>query len=185
MSDAVVIAIIGMIAASGTVLSPVILSHMSARARRAEKQLDWAREDKVAAQAAEAASLLLAANERVARTAEGVAKTARVTNAKLDVIHTLVDGSMTAAMQSELDATVRELTLMREVAGLRRAAGHDPSAEALAAIDATVLRIAELKTKLADRLTQVALAEQQQDEQRRDEQRRDDDEGEEGGEGKR
>jgi len=98
----------------------------------------------VAAQAAEAARLLLANNERVARTQTE-------TNGKLDVIHTLVNSNMTAAMQSEFDAVTRELAMMREVASLKQAAGHKPDAATLAAIEATEARLHELDANLADR----------------------------------
>jgi CO dehydrogenase/acetyl-CoA synthase alpha subunit len=173
MSDPVAIAAIAAIAGMGTVFSPLILSHMAARARRTEKQLDWAREDKVAAQAAEAAALLLARQDAVAAQAaeaarlllaanERVARTAAVTNRKLDVIHTLVNSNLTAAMQAEHDATVRTLAMMREVVDLRRAAGNEPSPETLAAIEATETRIGEQTAALDDRLAQTALAEQQQ-----------------------
>jgi hypothetical protein len=154
MSDPILIAIIAAIAGMGTVFSPLILAHMAARQRRAEKQLDWAREDRVADQAAEAARLLLAANERVA-------KTAAVTNAKLDVIHTLVNSTLTAAMQAEYDATVRTLALMREVAALKQAAGQEPTDETAVAIDAMQARVTELKVAVDDRLTQTAVADQQ------------------------
>lgn len=76
---------------------------------------------------------------------------AMITNSKLDVIHTLVNSNMTAAMQAELDATVRELALMREVIALKSEHGRDPSADALAAIESTTKKIAELRAVLADR----------------------------------
>ncbi len=166
MSDPIVIALIAAIAGLGTVASPLILSYMSNRQRRAEKLEDWAREDRVAAQAAEAARLLLAANERVARTAADtnarVARTAARTDAKLDAIHTLVNGGLTAAIQAEYNATVRQLALMREVVELRRVAGRtpsEPSPEAVAAIEATAARVDELRTALADRAAQTDIAE--------------------------
>jgi hypothetical protein len=169
VSDSIFIALIAAIAAAaGTVLSPLILSHMNNRARRAEKLEDWAREDRVAEKAAEAARLLLEANERVAKTAretnERVARAAARTDAKLNVIHTLVNSGLTAAIQAEYDATVRQLALMREVVELRRSSGRqstEPSAEAVAAIEATAARVDELKVALVDRFTQTAAAEQQ------------------------
>lgn len=162
----VVIALIAAFGA-GTVglAGQLLLGRQAAKLRREEKQEDWARQDKVAeqaeraaalllerqdavaAQAAEAASLLLDANERVA-------ETAAVTNGKLDVIHTLVNSNMTAAMQAELDATVRELAMMHEVIDMKRAAGAEPSVAALAAVEATATKIDELQVTLADRLKQ-------------------------------
>lgn len=84
----------------------------------------------------------------------------RTTNYKLDVIHTLVNSNMTAAMQAELDATVRQLALMREVTELKKTAGHDPSEETLAALELTRVKISELRAVLRDRLRQATLAEQ-------------------------
>ena len=143
---------------SGTI-SPLLLSMLTNRQRRRDKLEDWARQDAVAAQAAAAAELLLAANERVA-------SGTKVTNDKLDVIHTLVNSSMTAAVQAEHDATVRELAMMREVVALHRAAGREVSGESLAAIAATESKIAELKTTLADRLAQSKIVEAQLSDQR-------------------
>ncbi len=109
------------------------------------------RQDAAAAKAAEAARLLLAANERVAATSV-------VTNNKLDVIHTLVNSNMTAAMQAELDATIRELAMMQEVIDLKQASsGRPPGVEALAAIASTKLKIGELRAILKDRSTQFDL----------------------------
>lgn len=114
--------------------------------------------EQAAAKAAEAASLLLAANERVANTA-------KVTNNKLDVIHTLVNSNMTAAMQAEYDATVRELAMMREVIALKKVAGHQPSAEAVNALTATETKIAEMRASLDDRLKQAKVVDRQTEEQ--------------------
>jgi hypothetical protein len=170
VSDPIAIALIAAIAGMGTVASPLILSYMANRQRRAEKKEDWAREDRVASQAAEAARLLLAANERVAKTAAAtdarVAKTAAVTNAKLDVIHTLVNSGLTAAIKAEYDATVRQLALMREVVELRRVSGRpsaEPSPEAVAAIEATAGRVEELRAALADRYAKTERAEESLD----------------------
>jgi hypothetical protein len=141
-----------------SVISPMIVGLMQtnqrqaeARDRRSEKIEDWARQDAVAAQAAQAADLLLQQNRKVAEAAV-------VTSQKLDVIHVLVNSNMTAAMQSELDATVRELAMMREVIRLNEAAGHEPSSESLSAVKATETRIAKLRAELQDRLKQAEVA---------------------------
>lgn len=162
---AIVVSIITAVFASIT--APLILAHRTERMHREDRLADYERQDKVARaaertavdliasqkriadQAAEAAALLLAANERVARTAQ-------VTNGKLDVIHTLVNSNMTAAMQSEYDATVRELAMMREVLALKQAAGGSPGAEALTAITATEVKLAELAAALEDRARAAA-----------------------------
>ncbi len=165
---------LALIVAVPAFLAPIIATWITARINREIRDQSWAREDIVAAKAAlvaeqaakaaklladaqkaaaakaaEAAELLLAANERVANTTA-------VTNGKLDVIHLLVNSNMTAAMQSEHDAVVRELAMMREVIGLKHAAGHEPSIEALAAIEATEAKITELKIVLSERLNAAA-----------------------------
>jgi len=156
-----------------SVIAPSVLAWLTGRQRQADKAQDWAREDAVAAQAAkaakllldrqeadarkreEAAALLLEANERVARTAE-------TTNTKLDVIHTLVNSNMTAAMQSELDSTVRELAALKEIIALKAAAGDKPSPEALAAITYTEAKIGELTATLNDRQEAAAVVADQE-----------------------
>jgi hypothetical protein len=162
---------IALIVAVSSAISPLILSILSNRSRRAEKLEDYARQDAVAAKAEEAAKLLLErqkatasdaatvarklldANDRVADAAQVAVETAQVTNTKLDLIHTLVNSNMTAAMQSEFDAVVRELAMMREVITLNRAAGREPSLDTLAAIKSTEDKITELRAALADRKT--------------------------------
>lgn len=151
-----------LVAIFASVTAPLILAWRTEVMHRQDRLADYARQDKVAVaaaraavelatsqkriadQASEAARLLLGANERVAHTA-------LQTSEKLDVIHDLVNSNMTAAIQSELDATVRELAMMKEVVELNRAAGREPSVETLAAIEATKNKIAELTAVLADR----------------------------------
>jgi len=146
--------LVALIVAGGAAFS----AWWNTRQRRRDKKEDWAREDAVAAQAAEAARLLLAENKKVAATAA-------VTNNKLDIIHTLVNSNMTAAMQAEYDATVREIAMMKEVIALNQAAGREPSPEAIGAIEATQTKINELQAALADRLKQAEVVEQQQQQQ--------------------
>lgn len=76
----------------------------------------------------------------------------RSTNLKLDAIHVLVNSNMSASMQAELDATVRELAMMHEVIDLKAASGKEPTKMALDAIKQTEGRIIELKAKINDRL---------------------------------
>jgi len=155
-----VVSLVGVLAVG--ILAPAWLLSRTERIHHEDREADWARQDQVAAKAekaaadlaksqkmiadkaAEAAELLLANNERVARTQQE-------TNGKLDVIHTLVNSNMTAAMQSEFDAVARELAMMREVAALKQAAGQEPSPETLAAISATEAKLHELDAALADR----------------------------------
>jgi hypothetical protein len=160
------------VALFASVTAPLIVVYLTARQRHREKQQDYDRQDEVARraedvaraaqgvakQAAEAATLLVDSNERVAVAAREQAK---VTNGKLDAIHTLVNSNMSAAMQSELDATVRDLAMMREVIALRATAGREPTAEILSAVSATEDRIAELRAVLADRAQQTEIADAQ------------------------
>jgi len=168
------------IAAVSAVLSSAMLSWLQGRNTRAERAQDYARQDQVAAdlqkrqdevaekaaeaaellataqkasadKAAEAAALLLKSNEKVANTA---AKTAQVTSDKLDVIHTLVNSNMTAAMQSELDARRIALAQMLEIVELKRGNKLEPTKEVLEAIGSLKGKINELEAQLKDRLSQ-------------------------------
>jgi hypothetical protein len=149
-----------------SITAPVLLVYLTQRERRADKREDWERQDAVAAKAeaaataaATAATLILDANEKQARAIE---EARAETNGRLDVIHTLVNSSMTAAIQAELDAITRELGMMHEIIALNTAAGRHPTAEVLGAIEATKLKIEELTKTLIDRAEQTRLAEQQQ-----------------------
>jgi len=209
-----------------SVLSPMILSVLTARQHRAEKREDYARQDQVAAQAAEAARLLLERqdtlaakaaeaarvltvrseevaaqaaeaarllldrqNDAAARAAETarilaarsdevaaqaaeaarllklsnevVAHTAAETTGKLDIIHELVNSSMTAAIQSEMEAVEREQVLIGEIIELKRAAGREPTDGTLAALTRSADSIRKLSLTLEDRHRQAALVEAQ------------------------
>lgn len=150
------------VAIGASITAPLILARQAEKMRRQDREADWDRQDEVARRAANATATVAASQKRIAdqaaKAAEAlleanakVAATADETNGKLDVIHALVNSQMTAAMQSEYDATVRELAMMQEVIGLRRAAGHEPSQEALLAAEATQAKIAELAARLEDR----------------------------------
>ena len=150
---------IALIAAAAAVIAPAILAYITGRQRRNEKREDYARQDQVAdrvsdaaKQAREAARLLVASNALAADTA---AASAAVTNGKLDQIHTLVNSTLTAAIEAQLDATVEQLAMMR-----RALAGDTtpPSRESMAALEA---KIAETRLSLTDRLTQTKAAQRQ------------------------
>jgi len=145
---------VALIALFGTMCSPLVLAYFVARRRHADKLEDYARQDLVAAQAAAAARLLLEANERVAAQGD-------VTNGKLEAIHTLVNSQMTAALQAELAATVREAAMIREVSAMRAINGLPPRGEARIALASCDLRVAELQDIIADRLRRTEIAEQQ------------------------
>jgi hypothetical protein len=170
---------VAVIVAGGTILNSVL----SGRQRRREKQEDYARQDKVAAQAAEAARLLVArqddsdrkraqeasdlraAQEKTIQGTERVAalaaKTATSVDQQLERIHTLVNSDMTAARANELDGARLTLAALLKIIALDRDAGREPTAEDLALIEATEARIVELEQILADRHAQQQAVEQQ------------------------
>lgn len=143
-------------------------------AERLSKEQDWARQDEVAKRVedtaiqtaaaaqllldrqaleslrtAEAARLLLAANERVANSTGA-------TNERLDVIHALVNNEKTQGMYTQLNETRRGLISLREIVSLKEERGKQPSVEALAEIRATEERISKLQADILDREQQQA-----------------------------
>lgn len=97
----------------------------------------------------EQARLLAESNAKIA--AEVAISSSRL-ESKVDVVHTLVNSTMTRAMQSELDAIKREVLMMLEVVELKKRAGSEPSPETLEAIELTRSKIHEKEVALADRL---------------------------------
>ena len=135
---------IAVIVAISSMFGPVLMAWVTYRVQRAQRLEDWARQDEVA--------------RRVEQVATHAAAAAQTTSDKLDVIHTLVNSNMTAALQSEFDAVTRELVMMKEVILLNRASGQEPSVDALAAITTTEAKIAELSSILTDRKTATDIA---------------------------
>jgi len=115
---------------------------------REDREAEWARQDELAARAAKAQKDL---SEQAAKAARMLRDTADETHSKLDVINTLVNGNMTAAMHSEYDAVARELAVMREIMELKKANGLEPSTAVLMAIAATETKLNELRAALEDR----------------------------------
>lgn len=136
MSDVVTVALI-------VTVGGFITLFISNWQRKNAQREDWARQDQVAAQAAEAARLLLAANEQAARQAAAQ-------NDKLDEIHTLVNSNLTEAVRGQLTATIGQ------VVALRRALGENPTDEELAEI-----------TAVQDHVTALTMSLHQRDEQTR------------------
>jgi len=181
----VITAVLGICSAIfASITAPLILAHRTERMHREDMLSDYQRQDKVAAaaaetaraaatqvrdvaaQAAEAASILQAAQAESIRRTDEVARLAEQhaartgaklddTNSKLDIIHGLVNSTLSAALQSELDALVTSLAMMNEVIDLKRGGGHEPTAEAVIALQDTEAKITELKGTLADRLKQA------------------------------
>jgi len=140
------------VALIASLVSPSVLSWMTTNARRKDRQADWDRQDKVAADVREAARLVVIAKDELA-------KTSAATNSKLDVIHTLVNGDVTAAIQDSLNSVVRELAALTKLRESRRAVGKKPSQETSAAIARAEAKIAELRATINARKTRAALAE--------------------------
>jgi hypothetical protein len=158
MSDAVTVAVI---VAVPTTLAPIMLRWADSRARRAEKEQDWNRQDEVAAnvaaaaehaaevaeQASRAADLLAAAQEETIKQADEVARLQAISSAglgvKLDEIHAFVNSDMTAQKKANL-------ILMLEIASLHKEAGHKTSKGAMEAIR-------EIKEEIAEREHQQAI----------------------------
>ncbi len=89
--------IVALTTAITTTVTPVTMALLTARAARADRREDWMRQDAVAAKAAEAAKLLIAANQRVEASARG-------TTEKLDDIHVLVNSNMSALKEALVTA---------------------------------------------------------------------------------
>ena len=134
--------LVALIVAIPTVLAstftPLAIAWMANHARRRERLEDYARQDLVA--------------ERVAETADTLTESTLQTNAKLDTIHVLVNSNMTAAMKAELDATIREKTVIIELMSLKETMGHETTTATLAALKAAEDKITELTAVLRDRI---------------------------------
>jgi hypothetical protein len=87
---------------------------------------------------------------------------ARDASNRLTVIHTLVNSTLTAEIESNLDACKRELATLDELVAERTANGHDIAPETSAARSACVAKIARLTQQMADRLhsAEIVLAQE-------------------------
>jgi hypothetical protein len=137
-----------------------------AREAAAQRAADIARQNQVAKRAEEAAELLAEATARAAAKAEDarialiasnetVARIAREsaasTNAELRVIHRLVNSSLLAAMQAELDSTLRLRAVLKELIAANKNAGIEPTPESAALMATTDARIIELGSEVEER----------------------------------
>jgi hypothetical protein len=147
------------VAIVATVVSPSLLALMTNRARRKDKQLDWAREDVVAKKAEEAARLLVESNKEIA---DKVEKASKNTDSQLRQIHTLVNSDMTAARMDQRDQTRLTLLATKKIIQLDRDAGRVPSPEDMDAIATAETQIRKLDAILADRAEQQKQVENEQ-----------------------
>lgn len=113
-----------------------------------------ARAQEVALQTQTAAQLLLQNNEKVAAST-------RAANTKLDVIHTLVNSNMTAALQDSLDSSRANLATLRELIALRVAQGDEPNEDTRAQLVTLENKVGRLASNLDDRIRQTKIADAQ------------------------
>lgn len=125
------------IVAITSMFGPLILAMLTNKQRRAEKQEDYKRQDAVAEAAKQAVTAVNHASE--------------ISTVKLDAIHALVNSNLTAVMKAELDATVRELRLMKEVIRLNRALGQEPTGEVLQSLAEAETNVSTLKSRIETR----------------------------------
>lgn len=146
------------IAIFASLTAPALLLYFTNRQHIKDKEMDYKRQDEVAKRV-EAATLsaqkAAQSSHEAAQSASDKLDQVQVTS---DVIHTLVNSDKTAAMQRELDATKRELVMLREINRLHEQAGASPAPEALATIDFTERRISELTEELEERHQQDQIA---------------------------
>lgn len=147
-----------LIVAVAAMAGPLLLARQQNRRQDIVAARLLANQTKVADKAAEAAALLLEANERVARQ---TAEADSATQGQLREIHGLVNSNLTAAMRAEYEAVAQQLVVMRELAALRAEVGQEPSMEARSAIQSIEARVAELHANLGDRLEATRAAEAQ------------------------
>lgn len=91
-----------------------------------------------------------------------IRRTSKATNAKLDIIHTLVNSTLTASIESDLESTRQSLASMQAQVRLLEAAGQPAAPETIAAIEGAKVKIARLTQVMADRLhsAEAVLAQQ-------------------------
>jgi hypothetical protein len=71
---------------------------------------------------------------------------------KIDVVHDLVNSTLTSSIQSDLDATQTALSKMLELVAMQQTHGFEPAPETIAAIAAARIKIGKLTQLTADRL---------------------------------
>lgn len=167
---------LGIVVAVGALLTTALTTTLNAWQIRKGKDQDYARQDAVAAQAAEAARLLEARQDAIQHKAEEAAqllldsnkrvavqaaRAFEITNGKLAQIHELVNSNLTAQMEEAHAALIQQLVLMREVVSLNMASGRKASIESMQAISIIERKVAELGAKLNDRAEATKIADSQ------------------------
>lgn len=143
----IILATIALFSAIAVIGGPIYSARSLRREMRLDKAQDYARLDEVAKRAEEAAtrnaSLIAELNQTQAQTAE-------VIFGKMDVLHTLSNSTLTAAMQLSLDGMKRELILMQ----------RDPHTDP-PLIDALKKKIEEMEMVITERNKQTGVADLQ------------------------
>ena len=151
---------------------PVILGALKlfgdAGVRRGEHTALMGQVALVQAEALHASALAGAAGTAVQDTKTAVAvlesehhQSAKVQEAKLDQIHTLVNNNMTAAMEDQLEARKSSLASLQEIVALRKESGASPNPDSVAAIESIKEKIGDLEAQLSDRLKATKIATQE------------------------
>jgi hypothetical protein len=125
-------------------IGPVVIAIVNYRTARADKLIEWARQDEVARRLEAHAVDAKEQRETLAAQAE----THRdVMDKKLDVVHSLVNSQLQAALAAEHDALEGQLTLITELIELRKTQGASPSEETIKTIEKITQRLDELRTR--------------------------------------
>jgi hypothetical protein len=99
------------------------------------------------------------------RTSRRLAENQADTSSRLDVIHTLVNSTLSAALQAQLDASRRELVTMLENVELQQATGRAVSDERKAEVATLRRQVGELSAAMMTRDDQTRYANIQIDEE--------------------
>jgi hypothetical protein len=148
---------LALIAMTTAIVSPMLMAWLTNRYRKQEKMEEYARQDVVAARVAAAAARteVMAIKVDVAATKMAetndrlVAKTTEI-GGQIAIVHTLVNSSLSAALQAQLNALM-----------LLLASTNDPALLTDEIKDQTRNRIKDLQAVIADREKQSSLADKQ------------------------
>jgi hypothetical protein len=163
---------VAFLALCGTIATPLLTSHFSAKQAADKQAADYARQDLVADRVTEAA-------EKVAEVAEQAKETARLleerdataavvakenadlVTGKLDRIHILVNSTLTGAIEAELGAHEQTLVALAELQRRDTADGRKSTPDQASALALVREKIAELRATVADRAEQTKVADAQ------------------------
>jgi hypothetical protein len=86
------------------------------------------------------------------RQVTGIRKQGADTNSKLDLIHSLVNSTLTASIESDLSATKALLLKIQELVAIQKENGIVTSPETYAAMAGAEVKVSRLEQEIADRL---------------------------------